>query len=80
MSKRVKCCKQTSALDVATQWACAELLTALGVLYHNYRIINTPPPSQEGLYRMHDAGCRRGWGVKEVHPLAVMGWESVQCN
>lgn len=26
MSKRVKCCKQTSALDVATQWACAELL------------------------------------------------------
>lgn len=26
MSKQVKCCKQTSALDVATQWACAELL------------------------------------------------------
>lgn len=26
MSKLVKCCKQTSALDVATQWACAELL------------------------------------------------------
>lgn len=33
-------------------------LTALGVLYHNYRIINTPPPSQEGLYRMHEAECR----------------------
>lgn len=63
MSKQVNCCKQTSALDVATQWACAELLTALGVLYHNYRIINTPPPSQEGLYRMHDAGCRDD-GVK----------------
>lgn len=26
MSKHVKCCKQTSALGVATQWACAELL------------------------------------------------------
>lgn len=26
MSKQLKCCKQTSALDVATQWACAELL------------------------------------------------------
>lgn len=43
-------------------------LTALGVLYHNYRIINTPPPSQEGLYRMHDAGCRED-GV-------VVGWQS----
>lgn len=26
MNKQLKCCKQTSALDVATQWACAELL------------------------------------------------------
>lgn len=66
-------------------------LTALGVLYHNYRIINTPLPSQEGLYRMHDAGCREHggcWGGGKwgggaecrVHPLAVMGCELVQCN
>lgn len=42
-------------------------LTALGVLYHNYRIINTPLPSQEGLYCMHDKECRKdgGGGVKE---------------
>lgn len=26
ISRQVKCCKQTSALDVATQWACEELL------------------------------------------------------
>lgn len=40
-------------------------VTALGVLYHNYRIINTPPPSQEGLYCMHDTGCRKEAGVIE---------------
>lgn len=33
-------------------------LTALGVLYHNYRIVITPPPSQEGLYRMHGRGMQ----------------------
>ncbi|KAM7369109.1 hypothetical protein PAMP_013404 [Pampus punctatissimus] len=76
-------------------------VTALGVLYHNYRIINIPLPSQEGLYRMHDKECREdgsggdegkcvcvgvgrggGWGALTVkmHPLAVMGWELVQCN
>lgn len=93
MSKQLKCCKQTSALDVATQWACAELLQRW-VLYHNYRIINTPPPSQEGLYRMHDAGCREDqggggggegkWGgVLTGTPVGSdegWGWELVQCN
>lgn len=47
-------------------------LTALGVLYHNYRIINTPPPSQEGLYRMHDAGCREDGGFVG----AALDWRS----
>lgn len=63
-------------------------LTALGVLYHNYRIVITPPPSQEGLYRMHGRGMQgkgveveRGGGGGVGRSLAVMErWESVQCN
>lgn len=74
MSEQLKCCKQTSALDVATQWACAELLTALGVLYHNYRIVRTPPQSQEGLYCMHDTGCSKDGGIRG-RSLAVSGVE-----
>lgn len=66
MSKQVKCCKQTSALERGHTVGMCRTLTALGVLYHNYRIINTPPPSQEGLYRMHDAGCRVRWGEGKV--------------
>lgn len=61
-------------------------LTALGVLYHNYRIVITPPPSQEGLDCMHDAGCREGQGLGgglkgsgKGHSLGAMG-ESVQCS
>lgn len=60
-------------------------LTALGVLYHNYRIINTPLPSQEGLYCMHDKECREdggrgGGGVKEsVCVFRVGGHSRLDC-
>lgn len=52
-------------------------VTALGVLYHNYRIINTPLPSQEGLYCMHDTGCGEDGdgGVKEG-ALGGTHWQS----
>lgn len=71
MSKQVQCCKQTSALDVATQWACAELLQ------HWVCCITTTESSI--LLRHHkrdyiacmtqDAGCRGG----EVVGLGKVG-------
>lgn len=53
-------------------------VTAPGVLYHNYRVINTPPPSQGGPYCMHEAGMQgagRGGsgGSGRVQRLAVIG-------
>lgn len=49
-------------------------LTALGVLYHNYRIINTPLPSQEGLYCMHDKECREDGGRGGEGKCECGGW------
>lgn len=89
MSKQVKCCKQTSALDVATQWACAELLqrwvccittTESSVLLCHHKRDHIACITQ-------DAGRMGRWAQGEleglgdgVHPLAVMGQELVQCK
>lgn len=95
MSKQLDCCKQTSALDVATQWACAELLqrwvccittteSSLLLCHHNI--------GQGGGWwgnfacMTQDAGRTKVVGRREAgrgtrwHPLAVTGWKLVQCN
>lgn len=81
MSKQVKCCKQTSALDVATQWACAELLqrwvccittteSSILLRHHKRDYIACMTPGIGG----------GGSSTGGVHLLAVTGWELVQCN
>lgn len=86
MSKQVKCCKQTSALDVATQWACAELLqrwvccittTESSILLRHHKRDYIACMTQDagrmgGLWGRHSTGG--------VHLLAVTGWELVQCS
>lgn len=77
MTKQLKCCKQTSALDVATQWACAELLqrwvccittteSSILLRQHNRDYIACMTREDKG-------GVVKGKG--EGHSLAVMGEE-----
>lgn len=98
MSKHVKCCKQTSALGVATQWACAELLQrwvccittteSLILLCHHKRDYIACMTKNAGRMGAEGGGgegkcmCVQGGGALTVrlHPLAVMGWELMQCN
>lgn len=91
MSKQVKCCKQTSALDVATQWACAELLqrwvccittTESSILLRHHKRDYIACMTQDaGRMGWWGEGKLWGWALTgRVHPLAVMGWELVQCN
>lgn len=75
MSKHVKCCKQTSALGVATQWACAELLQrwvccittteSLILLCHHkrdYIACITKNAGRMGSEGVKESVCVEGWG------------------
>lgn len=91
MSKQVKCCKQTSALDVATQWACAELLqrwvccittteSSILLCHHKRDYIACMTQVAGSMGGVGVEGSGGGGAECRVHPLAVMGCELVQCN